>query len=342
VLAFPSLQFGDAGDYDVIVENDLGSVTSRLARVDVYSLPALAPVPEMVADVLSQLSFQVTALDANSPPLDLIFTLAPDASEGANIHPATGRFTWTPSRAQAATTNLITVQVVDANRPVLYNETTFSVIVRDYVEATAGSLVMLANTNGAVPLDFYSSAELESLECVLQLPAERFSNLSIEELAPALAGTTLVMTGPGTATVTFTALPGNTLQGTQQLARLHFFANDGQTSAFVPLVVSSVQSTRADEGLAPTHLANDGRITVIGTQPLLENRFSTNGQREVVVYGRPGVNYPVQYATNLANGGTWFPRGTASMGTNLVRVVPVGNTVPPISVRAVFYRARVP
>ena len=334
-LTLPGILDTDAGGYDLLVENDFGSATSRVATVAIYTLPRLAPVSEIHAEVLRPVSVSNFVHDANQPPLPLTFSLAPGAPTNARIHSLTGRFSWTPNRAQAPSTNLITVRVDDLTRPVLSNSMTFTVIVNDFVELTAGSPVLLAGTNGFAALDCFSSTPLLDLQTVLQVPGARLTNLTLEALAPQLATVSLLMPDSNTAAITMTATPGNTLQGTQRLAMLHFTAAAGQSSAFLPLHIDSIALTRADQGPTPTLLANHGRAVIIGSQPLLDARVN-NGVREIFVYGKIGLTYQLQYTTNFANP-TWTLRGQATF-TNLSRIFLPVNT-PPTN-RPSFFRAR--
>jgi hypothetical protein len=334
-LLLPNVQGLDAGGYDLIAENDFGSATSRVAAVTVYTLPSLQPVPEIHAEVLRPLTVSNFVHDANQPPLLLSFSLAPEAPTNAHIHALTGRFSWTPSRAQAPSTNSFTVRAVDPTRTILSNSMTFTVIVNDYFELTAGSSVLVAGTNSVAPIDCFSSAPLLGVQTVLQVPGARLTDLSVEVLAPELATAALLTPDSNTASITFTATPGNTLQGTQRLAQLRFTAAPGQSSVFVPLHVDSVIPTRADPGPAPTVLANHGRAVILGTQPLIDARLN-HGVREIFVYGRVGLTYQLQYTTNLANP-IWTLRSQATF-TNLFRSFLPGNT-PPTN-RSSFFRAR--
>jgi hypothetical protein len=303
--------------------------------VTVYTLPSLEPVADVHAEVLKMLMVPLVVRDDNVPPLQLNCSLAPGAPTNSRLYSVAKRFYWSPTRAQAPGTYPITVRVVDQNKPVLSNEMTFNVIVNDYIETTAGSTALLTGTNGSVPIDLFSSAPLSGLQTVLHLPGDRLRNLSVESLAPALATVTLQSPDSNTAAITIAATMGNTLQGTQSLARLNFATVAGQISSFAPLHLESVTPTRADAGLAPTILANDGRVAILGTQPLVDARMA-NGVREVIVYGKVGVTYQLQYATNLVNP-IWTLRSQVAF-TNFSRVFLPGNT-PPTN-RPGFFRAR--
>jgi hypothetical protein len=209
--------------------------------------------------------------------------------------------------------------------------------VKDYVELTAGTTVLLAGDTNYVPITVFSSAGLLDLHAVLQLPQNRLSNVWLQPLIPETASATMQAAGANTSMLTFTAMPGQTLLGTQQLARLHFTAVPGQDSAFIPLHLSSMNVGMADEGADPTFLVNDGRVTVVGQRPLLESRVTASNQREVVLYGKRNTTYIIEFSTSLTNGARWATRGTifSAAMTNLSQSLILNQPAPPV-----FYRAR--
>jgi len=85
---------------------------------------------EQVVQEGQQLSFTATATDADLPAQLLTFSLETGAPPGANIHPATGAFTWTPSALEAPSTNTLTIRVIDDGSPSLSAVQSPRVIVR--------------------------------------------------------------------------------------------------------------------------------------------------------------------------------------------------------------------
>jgi hypothetical protein len=336
MLTFPSVQLGDRGNYYLLVENDFGTAASEVARLDVFVAPTLAPVPDAFAEVLTRLTISNVVTDPNVPPLKLVYSLDPGAPTNATINPSNGVFRWTPNRSQAPGTNQIIARVTDATRPLISGMTTFTVYVNDYLEVTAGSVILQTGETNSVPLDIFSSAPLQGLQCVLRYPQDRLANLWLEPLVPDITTATFQAAGADTATLTFTAVPGQSLVGTQRVARLHFTA-PAQSSAFVRLDLDNTSASLMAAGVAPTHLVNDGRVVVVGARPLLEARINSGIQREVILYGRRNTAYVVEYATNLVNGGVWRPRATvfASQMTNLTQSLLLNQPPPPV-----YYRAR--
>ncbi len=297
--------------------------------------PFLAAIPDLVANVMNRLAVTNVASDADLPRNKLTLSLDPGAPPNARVQPETGLFVWVPTREQAPSTNVITLRVTDNGLPPFSDSRTFTVVVNDYVELTVGEAVMLAGENGSVPIDFYSTAPLSGLTMSMRYDETRLGNLSVETLAPEKASVTLLHTNANEATLLFSAGQGESLQGTQHLAKLHFNIAAGRASAFVPLTVSGISAVRQGTGLPPGTLVNDGRVVVIGAQPLLEAQRSGSGAREMTLYGHPGVHYTLESISNYLDGQGWTPWREVTM-TNLTERLPLADPAPPV----IFYRAR--
>ena len=335
-FTIPSPQFSDAAGYDVIVENPFGAVVSRSAQLSVLTPPQFGTITDVVANVLTPVRLSSAVTDLNTPPLNLVYSLAPGAPVGAAINTSNGVFRWTPTRAQAGTTNPITIRAVDSSRSFLSNSISFTVFVNDFIEITSTNAALLAGSSGSVPIDINSSAKLLSLQSIFQLDTTRLSNLTVEALAPAQATVALAMMDPNTASITFTPGAGLFLQNTQHLARLRFTAVTNQSSAFVPLHFVGLAETRATPGAPPTLLATDARIAIVGATPLVEAIRSSTGQRSLNVYGIPGTTNAILQTTNITDPGAWTLRGNLAMGTNVVRNSVTGTPLSPY----IYYRLR--
>jgi hypothetical protein len=84
------------------------SVTVR----EVNRPPVLSPLPDLMGSPGSLLVFAVLASDVDLPAQTLLYNLGRDAPAGADISIG-GLFAWTPSQAQAFTTNRMSVVVSD-------------------------------------------------------------------------------------------------------------------------------------------------------------------------------------------------------------------------------------
>lgn len=337
-LPFANAQIPDRGRYYLTVHNDFGAATSHVAQLDVFYAPELAAVPDTIGEVLWPVTIRNHVSDSNTPALKLTYVLEAGAPTNATINPTNGLFRWRPTRSQAPGTNVITARVYDEDHPSVSTTVSFTVIIKDYVELTIGQGILQTGETNSAPIELFSSAPVVDAQFQVTFDATRLTNLAVLELAPERAKVSLQMTAPDTARLSIVAEPGVSLQGTQQLAQLQFEAIAGVPSAFVPLQTSLTNITRAEAGLEPTLLANNGRAVVIGTQPLLEPTLTTPAVRQMMLYGRRGTTYTIEASTNIANPSAWRARGTlpgASM-TNLFRVLPLTAAPAP----PVFYRIR--
>ena len=280
--------------------------------------PALSGLPDFQASVLTPLVFTNQATDPNLPTNRLTFALA-EAPATARINPTTGVVRWVPSREEAPGTNVFLIRVKDDGTPSLSDTRSCTVVVNDFVEATAGSALVRLAEAGSVPVDFFSTAPLGSVQCLLHYDGNFLANVAVEALAPTVASVTLDRVDADSARLTFLAQAGRTLQGTQQLARLHFTAVPVHASTIVPLQVRFLAGQRAlatgggsggsaGQFLPPTPLANDGRIIVLGEQPLIEGRLVRSGsqtRREISVYGLPNRSFTLQSSTQPDDEEAW-------------------------------------
>jgi hypothetical protein len=329
----PGFDGGDTFSYAITDARGAGATGMVSLTVLSNTPPVLPPTPDVFAEVTTPLVLNLAAADADAANRHT-YAFQGTAPFGATLNSSNGTFHWTPLRTQAATTNPVTVRVVDNGVPPLGATQSFTVIVKDYIEITVGSATVYAGESNSVPVEFFTSARLTNMQCEIRFDGARLSDLGVQALAPLVATPSLTMLDANSAALTFAAMPGQFMQGTQQLARLTFTAVPGQLSAFMPLDITAMSSARMVAGLAPTPLTRDGRLVLIGTQPLVEARFTGNNVRQVVIYGRTNVNYTLQQATNLVSA-PWTTRGIYSL-TDRSRVINVGTTTS----RAIYYRTR--
>ncbi len=334
-LALGPFTLAGTADYDVVVSNPYGSTTSRVARLTVTDnhFPALTAIPDFSVDVLSWLKVTNSASDSD-PANRLTFTLNAGAPTNAILDPRTGTMRWKPTRAQAPSTNVFTITVHDNGEPDLTDSKSFTVVVNHYIEVTVGSTIAMAgSTTSSVPIEVFSSAGLRELQVILATPAEHVSNLSLEPVQPDLVTPSLALGEGGATLLSFATVAEQVMQGTQQVARLHFTA--GSSSVFAPLNARASSSVMDDPSLVPAVLGNDGRVVVIGDQALLEGTVNSRGQRQLAIYGRVGSNYTLQSRFGSGPGTTWATRNTFPL-TNVVQTITPPNATSPL----IFFRLR--
>ena len=104
--------------------------------------PVLTVIPNQAVYANTLLSFTANATDTDPPPQTLTFTLGSGAPAGATIT-TNGIFAWTPTAAQAPSTNSITVTVTDNGVPALSSSQSFAVVV--YPPNTPPVLTVIPN-----------------------------------------------------------------------------------------------------------------------------------------------------------------------------------------------------
>jgi MBG domain-containing protein/YDG domain-containing protein/concanavalin A-like lectin/glucanase superfamily protein/uncharacterized protein DUF2341 len=311
--------------------------------------PVLSPITNAVIRPDGGLVFIATASDPDGD--QLTFSLDPGAPAGALItnglplfyqriytnntaNSTNGTFVWSPTRANASTTNFITVRVTDNGVPPMSATQTFTVIVLDYLEATIGSTNVIGGNTVDVPISLASSDDVTNLVFALQWPSDRFTNPSVTLAAPT-TGSSSLQNQVTNLLISIRLNPGQVLQSTQQIARLSFFAITNQYSAFVPLPVESVNATKPDGSAYTNYIADAGTVAVVTGNPLLAPKLaanlSTNLSRSLTAYGNVGVSYQLQYTTNLALPG-WNLLLNYTQ-TNSVININVDPTIP-----VIFYR----
>jgi Bacterial Ig domain/Calcineurin-like phosphoesterase/Immunoglobulin domain/Fibronectin type III domain len=337
VFYAPPEGFDDPDTFTYTITDPRGGTASALVTIEISSntAPSIQPIPDVIASVLTPVVIQNVASDSNVPSDNLAYALGSGAPANAYLDTNEGLFIWTPTRDQAPATNAITLKVTDDGKPPLSAAKTFTVVVRDYVEVTAGSAVLQTGEEGTVALQVFSSAGLTQLQFALHYPEGLLNDLTVEALAPLLTALSLQTTGPGSAVLTCGASPNQPLQGPQTLARLRFTVAAGQPSAFAALEVSDLNCTRATEGLLPSALLNPGRLTVVGDQPLLEIRPGTAGGTDLVLYGKNGVLYNLESSPHLGEAAAWTLWRQVTL-TSLPHVEALPNPME----AGTFYRAR--
>jgi hypothetical protein len=106
--------------------------------------PVLAAISNWTVTAGTPVSFTAAATDDNWPAQTLTFSLESGHPSGANITPG-GLFTWTPTPAQAPSTNVILVRVTDDGTPPRSDTKSFTVVVNAPIRPTL-SICCRSNT----------------------------------------------------------------------------------------------------------------------------------------------------------------------------------------------------
>jgi hypothetical protein len=306
--------------------------TFLIAVNEVNLPPSLGVITNQTAFVLGPLVVTNIVSDSDSPANGLTFSFAGVVPSGARINSTNGLFTWTPSRAQAGTTNTITVLVTDDGAPPLSDSQSFDVIVGQYVEATMGAAVVPAGQAGSVAISVDASTPITNVSFTLELTEAGLTNLSLAAPAPPLAQATLQQISPSRFQIDFQTLAGQTLVGDQNVATLQFATVAPAPSAFVGLRLSHLSAGPTLGSTVPTWLTDDGRVTLVNVQPLLEVEQSGT-DLQLTIHGEVGSNLSVLSTPNLTPPVNWSGVWTGTL-SNLSQVITL-----PMTDAARFYRA---
>jgi subtilisin-like proprotein convertase family protein len=326
----------DAGSY-AITPGGARSADYNITFVNgvLTVLRMLETVPDQMAYVLLPVTLTNQVINSNLLSEPVTFGLAAGAPPGAHVNPTNGIFRWTPSRAQARSTNAISVWMTDSSGAPVHATNAFTIIVDDYLEVMLGQAVLRVGQTDSVPVTLVTTTGLTNLQALVNIPADRLVSPTLSDLGPGVASATLQQQTPQLWQMDFIAGPGQALQATQALARLNFEAVPNQ-SAFVPLGVEVVTNIMPEGFSVWRMLAVDGRAVVIGPESLMEALPQTNGLPNLMLYGMAGVSYDILFSPVLPVTTDWQPVWSGIMPANFaVPVTSLTNTG-----QALFFRAR--
>jgi hypothetical protein len=274
------------------------------------------------------LQLSISATDPSSYPL--LFELGSGAPDGVSLS-TNGVLIWTPTCAQGSSSNQITIWAVEQSEQALSNSMSFAVIVGDCVEIAVGSGVAAAGSSGAAPLNVFATAGFTNLSFTLD-SAHRLANWSFNSSNSALGIVAVQGINSNQTVFTLGARNGQAVVGASLLGSLTFDVTSG-SSAFVPLTVGEMASTEINNIPVGTVMAENGRVVIVGPEPLLEAQW-TNQSANLLLYGLPGSSCQVQSTMDLQSPKDWVNFVTCPI-TNYVTVLSNVNE----SANTIFYRA---
>lgn len=275
------------------------------------------------------------ASDADLPAQTLTWSLL-NPPAGATIDAASGLFRWRPNEFQGGATNVLTIVVRDDGPGQLAVTQTMVVAVGDALSdfvVHVGTTNLLAGGGSYVPLSVVAGVPLTNVTFTLALEESVLTNLVLQPRAAGLSATSLQRVETNLFRATLELSPGNSVQGTQELARLQFSTSPQSASAIVPLAVGQVAGHGADGVFYDKGAGGSGRVFVIGAQPILSDLTRSNQTTVLTVYGRPGARYRIEGAPTLGPTG-WSMVALVQPAGTVLRV-----SLPPTSASGVFYRA---
>ena len=330
-------QYGHTYSFYSIAHDNAGNVEAPPAfpEASIYVSgnrpPALQPIADQAVNFTSPLVLTNAATDTNGTGITLTYSLI-DPPPGITINPTNGVLTWHPLPSQGGTTNLITVSATDNGVPPLTTSQSFLAVVGDYTALSLGNAVVLGGQAGVEPLYFSSSASVTNLVFSFSYDPTRLANWNLTSLiAQATTGRVSVLS-PSLASVNLSFGGGQLFHGTQAVAQLSFQAISNAHSAFVPLGITNAHVLNSAGQTIANDLIQNGRIVLVGQEPLLEAGLNSNMSRLLTLYGKPGASYMTQWKTNLMGG--WH-QGWRIPLTNMVEAFSAVGLDGPVE----YYRA---
>jgi hypothetical protein len=297
-------QPGNSYSFYSIAQDSAGDVqlTPTVADTTTYISTNVAPVIAQITNVTvtpdSAATVLIQATDTNGD--QLTYSLAAGSPTNATItQTATNAtFYWPPTRSYADTTNLFTVVVTDDGVPPLSATQTFLVTVLDFLQLGFGSTNIQGGQSAGVPISLDSSGGVTNLTFAVRVPENTLSNLTLAPIASQIASATLQdLTTNVLITINTTA--GQTLTGTQPIVQLNFVAASSPPSAFVSLIATNINALKPSGAPYVNYIPQSGTVAVVEDQPLLSGGVAANLNRTLVLYGKLGSTYQLQYTTNL-------------------------------------------
>ncbi len=231
------------------------------------------------------------------------YSLAAGAPSGAKVSTAHGLtyLTWTPTSAQALTTNLISIVINDLSNPTLNTNQMVLVTVLDFLNVRLGSISVPAGQSALLPIYLSSSSGVTNLSFSLDWPANLFNSPTLLVSAPGIATNSLQVQQTNLL-ITLQAAPGQVLQRSNLVAQLSFQTLPGQPSAFVPVAPHDLWAAKPDGSTYVNYVPAAGQVAVVNSKPLLAPATTSDTTRTLTAFGNVGTSYQLQYATNPVTG----------------------------------------
>jgi hypothetical protein len=249
-------------------------------------------------------------------------SLAAGAPAGAKMATRKGLswLVWTPTTAQASTTNVIVFKVNDQSTPALSTNYTVLVNVQDYASLVVGSTSVQSGQNGSVPLAVSSSEGVTNLSFTIPWPATALTAPTLSTSIFGVAASSLKVQGTNLL-VSLQMASGHVLTGSNIFGSIHFQSASTAPSEYLSLPVSSMVAYKPGTQYVNS-FPTAGQVAVVNSLAMLQASTTGTAGRTLTVLGKTGVNYQVQYCTNFAGRGNWYPL-TSYMQTNIVQVISV-------------------
>lgn len=260
-------------------------------------------------------------------------SLAAGAPAGAKITTRKGIswLIWTPTMAQASTTNLIGIKITDSSNSSLSTNETAQVTVQDYLALVVQYTSVQAGQSGAVSLALSSSEGVTNLTFTIPWPANSLPNPGLSISAGGVASSSL-RTITNNVVVTLQMAPGQALQGSNIFGSVTFQSLANQASGYIKLPVSYLSASKPSSVLYANTVPSAGQVAVINNVAMLQAATTASPSRNLTILAPVGNTYQLQFCTNFGPAAVWYNLLTYSQ-TNISQSITVDPTIA-----QVFYR----
>jgi hypothetical protein len=260
-------------------------------------------------------------------------SLATGAPAGARVVSRKGLYwlIWTPTIAQASTTNLIGINITDSSNASLSTNETVQLIVQDYLSLVLGTASIQAGQSGSVSLALSSSEGVTNLSFSMPWPTNSLPSPALSISAPGVASSSLLYQA-NNAVVTIQMAPGQALQGSNVIGALSFQSLPSQPSGYINLSIGSLTAAKPSSSLYVNAIPTAGQVAIVNGLAMLQANATSSSGRNLTVLAKVGNSYQLQYCTNFGPSAVWYPLLTYAQ-TNISQSVAVDPTLG-----QVFYR----
>ena len=236
------------------------------------------------------------------------YSVGSGAPAGVKISSAHGLsyLTWTPTTAQAVSTNLIQIVMNDQTQPSLSTNQNILVTVLDYLGLSLGNASVAAGQSTMVPIYLASSSGVTNFSFIVDWPGANFTSPTLFVSAPDIASSSL-RNQQTNLLISLQATSGQALQKSNLVALLSFQSSASMPSAFVSLPAHDVSAAKPDGSAYINYMPSAGQVAVVSTKPLLAPATTTGTIRTLTAFGNVGTTYQLQFTTNLSGSGSWYP-----------------------------------
>lgn len=183
-----------------------------------------------------------------------------------------------------------------------------AILAVDLVGAGLGRTVVQAGTTGAVPVNLLSWVDLTNLAFNVSYPADRLTDFRLNITSPQIVDQRLTLIDSGLLEVSLTLAGGNVLGVLTNIGTLSFAAVSNQPSAFLTFNLTELVGRRSDGNVAWHGQRTDGRVVVVGQEPMLEIVTNSDRSHWLSIYSLPGFTTQVLSSTNFAESAFWPPK----------------------------------